>query len=132
MGTENIWLDVHGRISTTNGAGVYYNYYRDATGANRVSANYPGYKARLDVMDFVQAKSPSHSQFYCAACSCYLGYGRRGAISKRHSCRSSERFLEPEAIEDECPGFRCRRTSTYRSPSNIGCGIPRQMDDIRG
>lgn len=50
MGAEHTWFDVHGRINTTNGAGVYYNYYLDAAGTNRVSANYAGYKAGLDVM----------------------------------------------------------------------------------
>jgi hypothetical protein len=50
MSTDSVWFDVHGRINTTNGLGVYYNHYLDAAGAHPQTANYPGYKAGLDVM----------------------------------------------------------------------------------
>jgi hypothetical protein len=50
METEHRWQDVHGRIGTNNSSGVYYTYYSDGAGANRLSQQAPGYKARLDVM----------------------------------------------------------------------------------
>lgn len=50
METEHRWQDVHGRISTNNSSGVYYNYYSDGAGANRLNQQAPGYKARLDVL----------------------------------------------------------------------------------
>lgn len=50
MGTDRIWFDVHGRINTSNDLGAYYNHYLDAAGASPETANYPGYKAALDVM----------------------------------------------------------------------------------
>lgn len=50
METEHRWQDVHGRIGTNNSSGVYYHYYSDTAGANRLNQQAPGYKARLDVM----------------------------------------------------------------------------------
>lgn len=50
MNADNIWSDVHGRINTSNGLGVYYNHYLGAAGTNRETGHYPGYKAGLDVM----------------------------------------------------------------------------------
>lgn len=50
MGDTAHWSDLHGRISTNNSSGVYYNYYSDTAGANRLTQRSPGYKARLDVL----------------------------------------------------------------------------------
>lgn len=50
MTDPRYWQDRHGRISTNNSSGVYYTYYSDTAGANRLSQQAPGYKARLDVM----------------------------------------------------------------------------------
>lgn len=50
MSADNVWVDVHGRINTANGLGVYYNHYLDVAGTTRETSNYPGYRAGLDVM----------------------------------------------------------------------------------
>ncbi len=49
MGGELHWFDAHGRITTANSSGVYYSYYDDTAGANRLTLHAPGYRAGLAV-----------------------------------------------------------------------------------
>ena len=44
------WFEAHGRITTANSSGVYYSYFSDTAGANRLALHAPGYRAGLAVM----------------------------------------------------------------------------------
>lgn len=45
-----VWPDVHGRVNVNNGLSRYYRHYLNAAGTSPETAQYPGYKAKLDVM----------------------------------------------------------------------------------
>lgn len=68
--SDQHWPDVHGRISTSNSAGVYYNYYAGAGGTHRISQQAPGYKASLNVMASTARKVVVTLNFFALS-----GYG---------------------------------------------------------